>query len=425
MLGVSAVVAGVVVCMVAFAVVVLLAENPRYQGLDVKIRVMHYFACGIFRLTGAYHGSKGFNRWLWNLSQIQVTAGDSGILGSYRDIRSEDFDIPSVWKRDAIVAPQYSVGIRFYRPKKAVGPLPVVVWFHGGGFVIGGRDDMFYDHICRRFASAMAVNVIGVDYRLSPEHKFPAALMDCYSVLHWIAKGESRGDIRQLIDKDKVVVGGDSAGGTLALGVSALVRERGDVPVPAHSVLLYPGTYYAREKSMHRYGVDTPMLPGGGRTLLWFHEQLTDHLTDRYDLCNDEIDRELWEGNSEGNDSVTELDEVTGVPIVKQRFLNLFQLPHLRGFPSTHFVLPQYDPLYSGSYELAQKLKASGVETKISFVFRTVHGFFVIPTLPETDLSVEAIAATLYDRGIIKSPSLWERKQPTDDPSRIVSMFVP
>ena len=105
-----------------------------------------------------------------------------------------------------------------------------VVWFHGGGFVIGGRDDMFYDHICRRFSSVMRVNVVAVDYRLSPEHKFPAALMDCYSVLHWIAHGESRADLLELIDRDNVIVGGDSAGGTLALGVSALARERGDVP---------------------------------------------------------------------------------------------------------------------------------------------------------------------------------------------------
>ena len=91
------------------------------------------------------------------------------------------------------------------------------------------------------------------------------------------------------------------------------------------------------------------MLPEGAGTMLWFHEQLTDSLTDRYDLCDeDDTDRDLLESDSEREERLEE------IPIVTQPFLSVWQLPHLKDFPSSHFVLAEYDPLRDGSLALAK-----------------------------------------------------------------------
>ena len=115
------------------------------------------------------------------------------------------------------------------------GPLPVFVFYHGGGYVIGDLDT--HDYVCRKIANVARCCVIAVDYRLAPEHKFPAAVEDAAAGLSWIVQ-----EAQSLsIDPSRVAVGGDSAGGNLAANMAHLSRD-GEVSPLCFQMLLYPGT---------------------------------------------------------------------------------------------------------------------------------------------------------------------------------------
>lgn len=125
------------------------------------------------------------------------------------------------------------VPVRIYRPERAAGPLPVLQWMHPGGFVIGGFD--MDELVMRQLASEIGCAVVSVDYRLAPEHPYPAALEDCYGVLQWI--GEQAPALG--FDPQRIAVGGASAGGGLAAGLALLARDRGRV-APVFQWLFYP-----------------------------------------------------------------------------------------------------------------------------------------------------------------------------------------
>jgi acetyl esterase len=126
----------------------------------------------------------------------------------------------------------YPVPIRIYTPE-GKGPYPLLVFFHGGGFVVGDIES--YDVTCRILARATGAKVVSVDYRLAPEHSFPAAPEDCYAAAAWVAEHaeELNGDASNLS------VAGDSAGGTLSAAVSLMARDRKG-PTIAKQILIYP-----------------------------------------------------------------------------------------------------------------------------------------------------------------------------------------
>jgi acetyl esterase/lipase len=121
-------------------------------------------------------------------------------------------------------------GVRLFRPVGVTEPAPALVWIHGGGYVIGTAQQD--DRICRGFSSRLGITVASVEYRLAPEHPYPAPLEDCYSVLTWLAGLPA-------VDPGRVAIGGASAGGGLAAALALLARDRGQV-TPAFQLLVYP-----------------------------------------------------------------------------------------------------------------------------------------------------------------------------------------
>ena len=113
------------------------------------------------------------------------------------------------------------VRVRRYRPADHDAPLPALVYVHGGGFVVGSLD--LYDADCRRIAAEVGAVVFSVDYRLAPEHPFPAALEDCFAALTWVA--DNAPDL--CVDPERIGIGGESAGGGISAGVALLARDRG------------------------------------------------------------------------------------------------------------------------------------------------------------------------------------------------------
>lgn len=133
-----------------------------------------------------------------------------------------------------IPGPDDPIPVRVYEPDGA-GPHPVVVFFHGGGFVFGDLDG--HDAPCRILTNAADVVVVSVDYRLAPEHPFPEPVEDAYAATEWVAE---HGDgLDADVDVDRLAVAGDSAGGTLAAVVALAARDR-DGPALAHQALVYP-----------------------------------------------------------------------------------------------------------------------------------------------------------------------------------------
>jgi acetyl esterase len=148
--------------------------------------------------------------------------------------RTEDRTIPG---------PVGEIAIRIYTPIAAgVAALPGLVFFHGGGFVIGSLDS--HDALCRQLANEAGARVISVDYRLAPENKFPAAVEDAFAALKYIEANAMEFDI----DPNRIAVGGDSEGGNLAAVVSLMARDAGG-PRLVHQLLIYPVTDHA---------IDTP-----------------------------------------------------------------------------------------------------------------------------------------------------------------------
>ena len=166
--------------------------------------------------------------------------------------------------RDTTVpGPLGSIGVRLYRPvgTAASDILPALIWYHGGGWLLGDLDS--HDVPCRRFANAARCRVIAVDYRMAPEHVFPAAVNDCAAVTKYVFdNAASLG-----VDPSKVAVGGDSAGGNLA-AVMALMSRDGTLPPIAFQLLIYPAT----DMTMTTVSSTTigPGVPLTSATMKWF-----------------------------------------------------------------------------------------------------------------------------------------------------------
>jgi acetyl esterase len=193
------------------------------------------------------------------------------------DVVVKDLEVPSATG---------DLPVRTYRAM--AGELPAVLYLHGGGWVLGGLDTL--DHVCRRMAVDAGVVVVSVDYRLAPEHPFPAALEDCADALDWMrANAEELG-----IDPARIAVAGDSAGGNLAAAVALHDRDLPGTPPLAAQVLVYP----ALDATM-----DDPWMQeyrGPGLQLTDCHEIVDLYVSGRSELIRDPLVSPLLAENLSG-----------------------------------------------------------------------------------------------------------------------------
>jgi acetyl esterase len=232
------------------------------------------------------------------------------------------------------------VPIRITTPVAAGGePLPALVHFHGGGFVIGSVDT--HDGLCRLMANEGGFRVISVDYRLAPEHKYPAAIDDAFAALTWIA--ENAADIG--VDANRIAVGGDSAGGALAAEVAQLAKAKG-ISIDAQ-LLMFPVTQIGAEtRSLKEFAVGYFLERD---TLEWFYK------------CY------LPEGADTSDPRISPL-----------------RAKDLSGLPPAYIMLGGFDPLHDEGMEYADKLRAAGVKVTVAEYEGMVHTFtYLQSVLPQ------------------------------------------
>jgi acetyl esterase len=251
--------------------------------------------------------------------------------------------------------PAGDIALRVYTPVAAGGePLPVLIFFHGGGFIIGDLDT--HDGLCRMFANEGGYRVIAVDYRLAPEHPFPAAVEDAFAAVCWIeANAPALG-----VDANRIAVGGDSAGGNLSAVIAQLAKEKG-APKIAFQLLMFPATQIGQETaSMREFSVGYFL---DRQTMDWFYAQYAPAGTDKTDLR-----------------------------------LSPLHAPDLSGLPPAYVLLGGFDPLHDEGLQYAQKLRAAGVEVEVADYKGMVHTFTYMQTLlPQAREAVTAAAIAVRD----------------------------
>ncbi|WP_092494865.1 alpha/beta hydrolase [Faunimonas pinastri] len=227
---------------------------------------------------------------------------------------------------------------RIYRPRTS-RPLGVIVYFHGGGFVHCGLDS--HDNICCRLARISRSVVVSVDYRLAPEHPFPAAPDDAYAATVWVAEHAA-----ELAGEGAPIgVAGDSAGGNLAAVVSQMARDRGG-PEIAFQLLYYPTTHGLADVPSRRENAEGYLLTG--EIMQWY--------LDRY--VPDEKDRR------------------------DPRFAP-FLAESLAGLPPALVVVAGYDPLRDEGIEYGERMRRAGVAVRLARFPATFHGFVnFYPVIP-------------------------------------------
>jgi len=254
----------------------------------------------------------------------------------------------------SIPAPHGAIPARLYTPKtlrKNNGLAPCLVFYHGGGWVIGNLDS--HDVVCRKLAHEGELLVISVDYRLAPEHKFPAAVDDAATAVKWIAS-----NAQQLgIDPARLMVGGDSAGGNLA-AVAALAARDGGGPKLAGQVLIYPATDFSWTQPSHSEPETSILLTHS--VIRWF-------------------------GNHYLGDA--DIDDWRASPA---------RAKTLAGLPPAYVLTAGADPLRDEGDEYAARLKQAGVPVTYKHFPGQFHGFFTMgKLLPQANVAATDIAVWL------------------------------
>ena len=253
------------------------------------------------------------------------------------------------------------VPLRLYRPagSDAAAQLPVLVYFHGGGWTMGDLDT--HDVLCRQLCNGAGVAVVSVDYRMGPEHRFPAAVDDCVEATRWVrSQSAALG-----IDPQCVAVGGDSAGGNLAAVVSLALRDAGDPPL-AFQLLIYPATDMRCTAPSHTRNAQGYVLTAD--TIAYF----------RGHYMPDPAQWPDWRASP------------------------LLAADHSR-LPPALVLTAGYDPLVDEGRAYADKLSAAGTPCQCVCFERQIHGFVPMSRLIDEARTAVALCCAVLKESLFKS----------------------
>jgi acetyl esterase len=250
-----------------------------------------------------------------------------------------------------VPGPDGEIAVRVYRPAADRGPRPGVVYFHGGGFVICDLDS--HDGACRRLANAVGAVVVSVDYRLAPEHRWPAAPEDAYAATRWVADHAAELGI----DDARLALAGDSAGGNLTAVVALMARDRGGPPV-AFQLLVYPvidlgsarAQYPSQRENAEGYFLTVPQME-------WYREQ----------YLADDADGE-------------------------EPYASPIKAASLAGLPPACIVTAEMDPLRDEGEAYGRALQAAGVPVTIHRAPGMFHGFFNMDAVLDGSKDAQRVA---------------------------------
>lgn len=257
-----------------------------------------------------------------------------------------------------IPGPGGPIAIRIYTPK-GNGPFPLLLYIHGGGWVIADLNT--YDSSPRAMANAAGAVVVSTDYRHAPEHKFPAAHEDVFAAYQWMLKNSSalQGDAR------KVAVLGESAGANMAIGVCLMARDKG-IQIPGYQVLVYPVAQTGFDTASYKENAQAK--PLNRAMMQWFFKYTLQSPAD-----------------------------------AKNPLLALTTVANLKGLPQATVITNQIDPLRSEGKDLADKLKAAGVPVIYQNYEGVTHEFFGMGAVLDKAKEAQKLAAEGLGNGYTKS----------------------
>jgi acetyl esterase len=276
----------------------------------------------------------------------------------YRDRRAlTQPEAPAVAEISELGAdgPHGPIALRLYRPTLRSddrAALPVLVYYHGGGWTIGDLDT--HDVLCRQLANASGCAVVSVDYRMGPEHRFPAGSDDCLAATYWVRRNAASLGL----DASRLAVGGDSAGGNLAAVVAIAARDAGDLPI-AFQLLIYPATDQRRGHASHKSNGKGYVLET--ETIAYYHDNY-------YGDTSNDLD---WRAS----------------PLLHA---------DLGRLPPALVLTAGFDPLRDEGLDYANALVAAGNRATYVCFERQIHGFITMgKLLDEANTAVAMCAAEL------------------------------
>ncbi|GGI25874.1 esterase [Pedobacter mendelii] len=240
------------------------------------------------------------------------------------------------------------IHIRIYTPKSGNGSYPLIVYYHGGGFVIANLD--IYNASAQGLAEQVGAVIVSVAYRLAPENKFPTAHNDAFAAYEWAIKNA----VSLKADPAKIAVVGESAGGNLAANVSIMARDK-NIMVPVHQVLVYPIVQANMDTESYKMYADAK--PLNKAMMSWFTEK---YLTTMIEAQNPKIS--LVDAN-------------------------------LKGLPPTTIITAEIDPLHNDGVILANKLSDAGVKVSSRNYEGVTHEFFGMAIIVPEAKAAQAYAS--------------------------------
>ncbi len=295
-------------------------------------------------------GAKSFSM----LTVDQARSGPSAALAASQVAQMQGMTVPEpvggIFNVAMAGQSGNNVTLKVYTPAGGdTGPYPVIVYFHGGGWVVGsvlGANP--YDASCRTMANKAHAAVVEVDYRLAPENQYPAAVDDCYDAFEYVV---SHAD--QFKSNGKVAIMGESAGGNLAIAVPLMAIDK-HAPLPTGIVSVYPvGGYYVDTASAKTYAMALPL---DTPSLVWFYQKYVPQMSDR-----------------------------------SARYFDIDKAD-LHGLPPTTVITDQIDPLHDDGVMLSDNLKAAGVSTRYMNYDGVTHEFFGMGAVVDTAKQAETFA---------------------------------